>query len=58
MNIVHRDIKAENILIKTRFDIPLIRIGDFGISTVLKNNEKCKGVVGSVIFMSPEIFNQ
>ena len=33
-------------------------VGDFGISTVLKNNEKCKGVVGSVIFMSPEIFNQ
>lgn len=38
MNIIHRDIKAENILIKTRFTIPLIRIGDFGISMVLKDN--------------------
>jgi len=52
-NIVHRDIKDENILInyKTK-DIQLI---DFGSSAFYEKNKKLTNFVGSFLFAAPEI---
>ena len=48
--IVHRDIKAANILLE---DSGRIRIGDFGVSGLL--TEGAKGLVGSPYWMAPEV---
>ena len=49
--IVHRDLKPQNILLKDK----QIKICDFGHSIKI-NNEKIKGMVGTLNYMAPEIF--
>lgn len=52
-DIIHRDIKAENLYI----DDGKIKIGDFGFAIKLKTkNELRKTMCGSTFYMSPEIF--
>ena len=51
-NIIHRDIKLENILIDSKGHIKLT---DFGISKFLKNNEKAQTMIGTAYYMAPEI---
>ena len=51
-NIIHRDIKPQNILIHN----DMIKICDFGFSTMIKNNlQLCSSICGTPLFMSPEI---
>ena len=52
-NIVHRDIKLENILIDLKNNI---KICDFGIGKILNNkNEKLYDQCGTLMYMAPEI---
>ncbi len=54
MNIVHRDIKLENILIDIKNNI---KICDFGISKILTiKNQKLYDQCGTPMYMAPEIF--
>ena len=53
-NIVHRDIKPENILIDSMDDL-YIKLTDFGFSTYFKPGEEMKEVLGSPIYIPPEI---
>jgi len=50
-NIIHRDIKPENILIKNG----VIKISDFGLSTVKQHPYIKSGKVGTIHYYSPEI---
>ena len=50
--IVHRDIKSSNILI---FDKNTIKITDFGVSKILKNQVFTKSSIGTPYYMSPAI---
>ena len=52
-NIVHRDIKLENILIDIKNNI---KICDFGISKILNLKEKLYDQCGTPMYMAPEIF--
>jgi len=50
-NIVHRDIKLENILVDTDLNV---KMADFGFSTD-KNINKLKSYRGTFTYMAPEI---
>ena len=63
-NIIHRDIKGENILLHFDNEKDLItnnylkakvKIIDFGFSRFLKNNELAKSIIGSPLYMDPSI---
>ena len=52
-NIIHRDIKSDNILIKGNGDI---KLGDFGYAVVLTQQQKVrKSTVGTSCWMAPEL---
>ena len=53
-NIIHRDIKPQNILISDQGDY---KLGDFGVSRTLEhdNTDRTKGI-GTYDYMSPEVY--
>lgn len=66
-NVVHRDIKSENILLKNK--ILLLKenvinpkdiiISDFGLAKIVKDQKQSLfEIVGTLSFMAPEIFNK
>ncbi|OMJ91760.1 hypothetical protein SteCoe_5661 [Stentor coeruleus] len=56
-NIVHRDIKLENILL-TDSSTNNIKIADFGCSTHLKPNQTLNNCCGSLYYLAPEVLNE
>eukprot|EP00930_Biecheleria_cincta_P015044 TRINITY_DN12680_c0_g2_i1.p1 TRINITY_DN12680_c0_g2~~TRINITY_DN12680_c0_g2_i1.p1 ORF type:complete len:912 (-),score=148.71 TRINITY_DN12680_c0_g2_i1:42-2723(-) len=55
LNILHRDLKSENLFLET---MGHLRIGDFGISCIVSNPEKPfveKKLVGTPYYLAPEI---
>lgn len=56
LGIMHRDIKIENILMKTQYDIQGgIRVTDFGFSTPLGPNQTKQDPYGTITYAAPEI---
>lgn len=53
--IAHRDIKLENILVKTEAGVFKPVIVDFGLSKLFLTNERSTQSYGSLLFSSPEI---
>lgn len=54
-NLVHRDIKSDNILLGVRGEV---KLADFGLAIELvKGAEKRRSVLGTPFWMSPEIIN-
>lgn len=51
-NIVHLDIKPENIFLDQKFNV---RIGDFGFSRALLTKKQIKFSCGSLCYLSPEV---
>jgi serine/threonine protein kinase len=54
-NLFHRDIKSANILLKMD---GTIRLGDFGVSAMIKGGCRKHSLVGSYCWMAPEIISQ
>ena len=53
--IVHRDLKSANILISSP---DLFKIGDLGISTVLRKRQLAKTQIGTPMYLAPEIWKK
>ncbi|CAK9439421.1 uncharacterized protein LODBEIA_P35500 [Lodderomyces beijingensis] len=56
-NIIHRDIKAENIFFQSMQSNTLL-LGDFGLAKVLQEKEKLYDVSGTLSYMAPEMFDR
>lgn len=56
-NIVHRDIKAENVLYKTKHHTNIL-LADFGSARVLPNNSKLTDKCGTISYMAPEMIEK
>ncbi|KAK9720275.1 Serine/threonine-protein kinase Nek5 [Basidiobolus ranarum] len=54
MNIIHRDVKTQNIFLTNMQK--RIKVGDFGISRILKGAEKARTMIGTPYYMSPEVY--
>jgi calcium-dependent protein kinase len=55
-NITHRDLKPENILLESKDKENLdVKIADFGFSCIFDPNEGLDLVLGSPLYMAPEI---
>lgn len=52
-NIIHRDLKTENIFLDSNFNI---KIGDLGIVKILYNKYFASTQIGTPYYMSPELF--
>lgn len=52
-NVVHRDIKLENIFVS---DTGNYKLGDFGISKVIEESELAVSQKGTKLYMAPEMF--
>ncbi|KAM7539746.1 hypothetical protein Aperf_G00000038034 [Anoplocephala perfoliata] len=54
-NIVHMDIKPQNILLTTSTP-PVLKLADFGFATSLEETVKMNEVRGSLLYLAPEIY--
>ncbi|MEN2500877.1 MAG: Phosphorylase b kinase gamma catalytic chain, liver/testis isoform, partial [Marteilia pararefringens] len=50
--IIHRDIKAENIMLSSNMDLHL---SDFGVSVFWEGDEKFDEITGTIGYMAPEM---
>ena len=55
VGIIHRDIKAENIIFKDESENSEIKIIDFGLSKKFNPNEKMKSILGTAFYVAPEV---
>lgn len=51
-NIIHRDLKPENVLLQ---DENVVKLADFGFSVLNNGNHGQSRVLGSPLYMAPEI---
>ena len=60
MTILHRDIKPANVFMKDHSETALdsIKLGDFGLGYVLRNDDNPGTYVGTAQFLAPEISRQ
>lgn len=54
-NILHRDLKTNNILLSGQEQSRILKIADFGISKALSLASKAESVVGTPSYLSPEL---
>lgn len=56
-NVVHLDLKPQNILLTSNCPLGHIKIVDFGLSRVLTNCEELREIMGTPEYVAPEILN-
>lgn len=54
-NVLHRDLKPQNILLSDNSDDPALKIADFGFARALQPQDMAATVCGSPLYMAPEI---
>ena len=55
-HICHRDLKLENILLKTKEGVSCVKIADFGLSDFYRPGAMVKSSCGTLSFLAPEVF--
>ncbi|XP_043709849.1 serine/threonine-protein kinase ATG1a isoform X2 [Telopea speciosissima] len=54
-NLIHRDLKPQNLLLSTNEETPVLKIGDFGFARYLTPQGLADTLCGSPLYMAPEI---
>ncbi|KAG0718788.1 Serine/threonine-protein kinase D3 [Chionoecetes opilio] len=54
-NIVHCDLKPENVLLSTASDFPLVKLCDFGFARIIGEKSFRRSVVGTPAYLAPEV---
>jgi len=54
-NVLHRDLKPQNILLSDDCEDPVLKIADFGFARALQPQDMAATVCGSPLYMAPEI---
>lgn len=52
---IHRDVKAANILLNEE---GIAKLGDFGVSEPLEASSKKRSIIGTLLWLPPEVINQ
>ena len=55
-NIIHRDLKLENIMMTDDSETSVPKLVDFGLAAILDPGKSAKESVGTVAYAAPEIF--
>lgn len=58
MNLCHRDLKPENYVFDGREEDANMRLIDFGVAKVLKDDEKNSDALGSPYYVAPEVLDK
>jgi doublecortin-like kinase 1/2 len=59
LNIVHRDVKPENLLICEHSDgSKTLKLGDFGLAVEIEDHQKLYSVCGTPTYVAPEILSE
>lgn len=56
-DVVHLDLKPQNILLTSASPLGDIKIVDFGLSRIMKHNEELREIMGTPEYVAPEILN-
>ena len=56
-NIVHRDLKLENILFSNRTSSAMVKIADFGLARFFADDSELRTICGSPLYVAPEILD-
>ncbi|KAG8572595.1 hypothetical protein GDO81_012099 [Engystomops pustulosus] len=56
-NVVHLDLKPQNILLTSDRPLGNIKIVDFGLSRIVNNNEELREIMGTPEYVAPEILS-
>lgn len=57
-NVIHRDIKLQNILFRKDGDFKTLKLVDFGLARIINGNERASDFCGSLGYIAPEIYEQ
>ncbi len=56
-NVVHLDLKPQNILLTSKSPLGDIKIVDFGLSRIVKSSEELREIMGTPEYVAPEILS-
>ncbi|KAK3394631.1 hypothetical protein B0H63DRAFT_444763 [Podospora didyma] len=58
MNITHRDVKPDNILVSSRYPL-VVKLTDFGLSKMIENEETfLRTFCGTLLYCAPEVYSE
>ncbi|XP_065320983.1 serine/threonine-protein kinase D1-like isoform X1 [Gordionus sp. m RMFG-2023] len=55
MNIVHCDLKPENVLLSSYIDFPQVKLCDFGFARIIGEKSFRRSIVGTPAYLAPEV---